>query len=108
MSGLLAALKNLAAAGCRSVLLDGSFVSTKDLPGDFDGAWEPQGVDPYKMDVVLLDLSRKRVAMKVKYGGELFPASALAAAGKTYRDFFLTDKNGVAKGIIQIDLGTLP
>ncbi len=106
--GLLDALRNLAAAGCRFVLLDGSFVSTKPLPEDYDGAWDPLGVDPHRLDPVLLDFSNGRAAMKAKYGGELFPATAGAAPGVLYREFFMKDRNGVPKGVVQIDLGSLP
>lgn len=108
LGGLLAALQNLAGAGCQSVLLDGSFVSQKDLPVDYDGAWDTKGVDPYRLDPVLLDFSNARAAMKSKYLGELFPATAAAAPGMLYREFFLKDRNGVPKGIVNIDLRSLP
>jgi hypothetical protein len=108
LGGLLAALQNLAGAGCQSVLLDGSFVSQKDLPEDYDGAWDIRGVDPLQLDPVLLDFSNGRAAMKSKYLGELFPATAVAAPGLLYRDFFMKDRNGVPKGVVQIDLGSLP
>jgi len=108
VGGLLAALQNLAGAGCRSVLLDGSFVSQKELPEDYDGAWDARGVDPYRIDPVLLDFANSRAAMKSKYLGELFPASFLAAPGVLYRDFFMKDRNGIPKGVVNIDLGSLP
>lgn len=108
IGGLLAALMNLAGAGCRSVLLDGSFVSEKVLPEDYDGTWDTFGVDPTQLDPVLLDFSNGRAAMKSKYLGELFPATAAAAPGILYRDFFMKDRNGVPKGVVQIDLGSLP
>jgi hypothetical protein len=108
VGGLLSALNNLAGAGCRSLLLDGSFVSKKDLPEDYDGAWDTQGVDPYRLDPVLLDFSNGRAAMKTKYLGELFPATFLAAPGVLYRDFFMKDRSGVPKGVVNIDLGSLP
>ena len=108
MGGLLAACRNLAAAGCGELLLDGSFVSANALPGDYDAAWETAGVDPGRLDPVLLDFSNRRAAMKAKYLGDLFPASALAAPGVLYRDFFRTDRNGVEKGVVLIDLGSLP
>lgn len=108
ITGLLAGLSNLAAAGCRLVLLDGSFISQKELPNDYDAAWETKGVDPNRLDPVLLDFSNGRAAMKAKYGGEFFPASAMAVAGVLYRDFFQRDRNGVPKGVLQIDLGSLP
>jgi hypothetical protein len=108
LDGLLEALRSLAAAGCRSVILDGSFTTEKDLPADYDGAWEPVGVDPSKLDPVLLDFSNGRAAMKAKYGGELFLASTQASAGVLFRDFFQRDRNGVPKGVLNIDLGSLP
>jgi hypothetical protein len=108
LGGLLSALRNLLGAGCHQVILDGSFVSEKDLPQDYDAAWETAGVDPSLLDPVLLDFTNSRAAMKAKYGGELFPASAYAAAGVLYRDFFQKDRNGVPKGVLQIDLGSLP
>lgn len=107
-TGLLNALVNLAGAGCRKVMLDGSFVSEKALPNDYDAAYDTVGVNPYQMDPVFLDFSNARAAMKAKYGGELFPANADAGGGVLYRDFFLKDRNGVPKGVIQIDLGSLP
>lgn len=108
VGGLLAALQNLAGAGCRSVLLDGSFVSQKELPEDYDGAWDIQGVDPYRLDPVLLDFNNGRAAMKSKYLGELFPATFFAAPGVRYRDFFMKDRSGLPKGVVNIDLGSLP
>jgi len=108
VGGLLAALQNLAGAGCRTVVLDGSFVSQKELPEDYDGAWDAQGVDPYRLDPVLLDFTNGRAAMKSKYLGELFPATAVAAPGVLYRDFFMKDRNGVPKGVVNIDLASLP
>jgi hypothetical protein len=108
VGGLLAALQNLAGAGCRSVLLDGSFVSIKTLPEDYDGAWDTHGVNPYRLDPVLLDFANGRAAMKSKYLGELFPATAAASPGILYRDFFMKDRSGVPKGVVNIDLGSLP
>ncbi len=108
MEGLLAACRNLSVAGCQGLLLDGSFVTAKVLPGDYDAAWQTAGVDPDRLDPVLLDFSNRRAAMKAKYLGDLFPASALAAPGVFYLDFFRTDRNGVEKGIVLIDLGSLP
>jgi len=106
--GLLAACRNLAAAGCRELLLNGSFVSAKSLPGDYDAAWETIGADPARLDPVLLDFSNLRAAMRAKYLGDLFPASAFAVPGVLYRDFFRTDRNGAGKGVVLLGLGSLP
>ena len=90
------------------MLIDGSFVSRIDLPGDYDGAWDTRGVDPNRLDPVLLDFSNGRAAMKSKYLGELFPATFFAAPGVLYRDFFLRDRNGVPKGVVNLELRSLP
>jgi hypothetical protein len=109
LEGLRRALESLRVAGCRRSYLDGSFVTEKDIPGDFDGCWEAQGVDPAALDPVLLDFSNGRAAQKTKFGGELFIANGAATqAGTRFVDFFQQDKTtGEAKGILSIDLGGL-
>jgi len=42
LSGLRRALDILAAAGCTSVYLGGSFVTAKALPADWDGCYGPE------------------------------------------------------------------
>jgi hypothetical protein len=110
VAGLRRAVDALRAAGCRRVFVDGSFVTTKEHPGDFDACWDARGVDPSALDPVLLDFTRGRAAQKAKYGGELFIANAAATpAGTIFLDFFQIDKaTGGPKGIIAIDLGGLP
>jgi hypothetical protein len=103
LRGLERVLRQLATAGCTSVLLDGSFVTAKAEPNDYDGAWETRGVDPDLLDQVLLDFSNARAAMKKKYGGEMFPAGSPAAPSKTFREFFQQDREGRSKGIVRID-----
>ena len=107
VSGLRAAALNLRGAGCGSILLDGSFVSQKELPNDYDGAWSPVGVDPNLVDPVLLTFDKQRAAMKAKYGGELFISFDMAAPGILFEEFFQTDRNGNAKGILSLDLGSI-
>lgn len=107
--GLRAALENLKNAGCRIAYIDGSFVTDKEYPNDFDACWEEAGVDPYLLDPVLLTFDLGRAMQKAKYFGELFPASVVAdAGGLSFLEFFQTDKNtGKLKGIVAIDLEEL-
>ena len=109
MAGLRAALENLKAAGCRTVYLDGSFVTSKEIPNDYDACWDEDGVDPEALDPILLTFDPGRTTQKAKYMGELFPASIIAdPQGLSFLEFFQTDKDtGQAKGIIAIDLGGL-
>lgn len=110
LDGLLRALRSLNIAGCTAAYLDGSFVTAKELPGDFDACWESSGVDPGRLAPELLDFSNARAAQKVRYGGELFPVEAAAEpAGTTFLDYFQRDRDtGQPKGIVAIDLGGLP
>ena len=107
-AGLLAALRELGAAGCRTVLLNGSFVSAKPNPGDYDVAWERKGVDIERLDPVLRDFRGRGDAMKAKFQGDLFPADAITFLGVPFREFLQRDRLGRPKGIISIDLRTLP
>ena len=109
LSGLIRAFQSLKAAGCRAAYVDGSFVTEKTEPQDFDVCWEPNGVDPSLLDPVLLTFASKRAAQKAKYGGELFPASfAATASGQVFLEFLQVDKDtGDPKGIVAIDLRRL-
>ncbi len=92
-------------AGCNRILLDGSYVTDKPLPGDFDVCWEPAGVDSTKLDPVLLDFTDGRKKQKECFHGEFFPANLSADGKHFFLDFFQIDKyTGNAKGIIRIRL----
>lgn len=108
LDGFRRAALALREAGCKRVYLDGSFVTSKEEPGDFDACWEVQGVSAARLDPVLRTFNNGRVAQKMKYGGELFPAMSKAEAFRTFLDFFQISRDtGEAKGIVAIDLGKL-
>ena len=69
-------------------------MTAKRFPGDYDGAWDPSGVDPSLIDPVLLNFENKRAAMKAKYLGELFPAVWNAEPGVPFTEFFQRDRDG--------------
>jgi hypothetical protein len=91
--------------------LDGSFVTAKEFPADYDACWDAIGVRIEDLDPVLLDFSRRRSAQKAKFFGELFPAQSQAEATSPYQaflDFFQHDKDsGNKKGIIGINIATI-
>ena len=107
MDGLLAACRRLAVAGCSEILLDGSFVTEKTMPGDYDGTWEIVGVELDRLDPVFLDASNGFAEVRDRYLGDLYPAGA-AEPGVSFRDFLQTDREGVEKGVVLIDLRSLP
>jgi hypothetical protein len=102
-AGFLQACEELRKAGCRLVYLDGSFVTRKERPGDFDACWDVQNVDDARLDPVLWDFSRGREAQKQRFLGELFPAQLPGGAtGKAFVDFFQINRmSGEPKGILE-------
>jgi hypothetical protein len=110
LDGLERALRALHRAGCRRAYIDGSFVTAKQQPGDFDACWEASNVDPLLLDPELMDFSDRRRAQKLTFGGELFPADVSAdPQGTRFLDHFQRDKDTrEPKGIVAIDLRDLP
>lgn len=106
LGGLRRCLDELSRVGCQRAWLDGSFVSKKEHPGDFDLVWDPTGVALDEIDSVLLDLDPPRLAQKMTYGGDLLPNVIEGVSGKPFLDFFQEDDvTGMAKGIVQLDPG---
>lgn len=106
LDGLAEGLAILGGAGCGRVWLNGSFVTAKDEPGDFDCVWSPTGVDRAAIErsaVELLDLSNHRAAQKARFGGEFLPNIVEAASGRRFAQFFQSDRDGTLKGIVVID-----
>jgi hypothetical protein len=109
VAGLRAALERLKRAGCRTVYIDGSFVTDKEAPNDFDACWEEDRVSFFALDPVLLMFDSLMTEQKTKYLGEVFPASARAdTAGTLYIEWFQWDNvTEKRKGIVAIDLEEL-
>ena len=104
LDGLAEAIELLADAGCRKIWLNGSFVTAKDEPADFDACWETDDVDLDALDPVLLDLSNHRAAQKARFGGELFPNVVEAQSGLSFAEFFQNERDTSRKGIVVINL----
>lgn len=105
LDGLADAVDALTAAGCRRLWLNGSFVTAKDEPADFDACWDTDGVDLDVIDPLLLDLSAGRVAQKARFGGELFPNVVETESGLVFAEFFQNERDTGRKGIVVIQIG---
>jgi len=108
IDGLNLLIESLSKAGCTLIYIDGSFVTDKEIPGDYDLCWSVNGVEPTKLDPILLEFTpESRSKVEVKYRGDVFPAEIPeGVSGKLFIDFFQTDKNtGEDKGIIAINIG---
>lgn len=110
LEGLRVALGELQRIGCRRAWIDGSFVTDKPEPNDYDACWWwEEDMNLTALDPVLLDFEWPRAAQKARYGGELFVAQAAAdARGVTFRDFFQRDQDDSPKGIITITMEASP
>jgi hypothetical protein len=108
--GLYRALNNLRHAGCCQAIVDGSFVTAKPDPSDFDVAFDPVGVNASLLDPVLRRHDDGRRAMKAKYFGDIVPWGwiACSATGELYQEFFQTDRSGNPKGVVLLNLSELP
>lgn len=107
IDGLELALAQLKAAGCRTIYINGSFVSSKPKPGDFDACWEPEDVDYdyLRKNAPRLLNNLDRSAQKSKYKGEIFRSDQpVGDSGLTSLEFFLRDRELNPKGIIAIDI----
>lgn len=108
IDGLKLLISALESANCNLVYIDGSFVTSKEIPGDYDLCWSLHGVDESKLDRALIDFSPSgRKYMLQKYRGDIFPAELPeGGSGKLFVDFFQTDKNTLEKkGIVVIQIG---
>ncbi|MGE3227874.1 MAG: hypothetical protein AB7J30_00345 [Hyphomicrobium sp.] len=107
-AGLIEACASLVRAGGRTVILDGSFVSAKPVPRDYDACWEPDGIDFALLDPVFADFDNERAKQKARFGGEFFPSTMVALdIGRVFTEFFQIDRfTGKRKGILSIAINT--
>lgn len=97
---------HMKAAGCQTVYIDGSFISAKEMPGDYDACWEGRGVDLDRIEgSLLMEHDTSLDDIKRTFGGDIRPAR-MSPPGtlRAYLDFFQKDRNGVAKGLVRVDL----
>ena len=76
----------------------------------YDAAWTTAGVDPDKLHTALLKFDRNgRTHQKHLFMGELFIADYPAdEQGRTFLEFFQTDRRRRRKGLVSVQLRTLP
>ena len=96
------------------MIIGGSFVTRKRLPNDYDGCWDPTGVDVSLLDPVMLPPnngdSRKFDGMKAKYGGELIPArwpSSNPEVASLVDYFQFNTRKVIPTGVVRVNLKTL-
>jgi hypothetical protein len=106
LDGIAESLDLLKVAGCLKVWVNGSFVTTKEEPGDFDAVWDPGDVDFDVLDPIFgpLGMAKSRVLQKDRFGGEWFPNLVEGNSKTQFARFFQNDRNNLAKGIVVLRL----
>jgi hypothetical protein len=106
IGGLELAMKQLSICGCDIIYVDGSFVTQKENPGDYDACWEDKSITvDFKMlstkyPVLLRGYHDEQYLM---YKGDLRPASLRPNWRYDFLYFFTHDEyDDSEKGIIKL------
>ena len=111
MMGLKKVIPLFKYANVSKIYIDGSFTSDKEEPSDIDGCWSVFGVNELKLDPrfwnfeTLEEFERNLKEIKDEFYIDFFIAEIFEGeSGKPFPEFFQTNRDGKAKGIIQINL----
>ena len=94
-AGFQDALEGLARAGCEEVFVGGSFVSSKESPGDVDVLYSTPSKPALLPDSLL---TRHRPSMKADFCGDYIEDEP------AIRRFFSTDRNGNPRGFVKLKI----
>lgn len=92
-TGLAAALRKLAIAGCQYVIVGGSFVTDKPEPNDFDAGYENFNLNFELLDALFVEDEQSQQEV---FGGELKPLV-------NFEGFLRSDREGRPKGVVALD-----
>jgi len=67
IKGLKLAMESLKGAGCRTIYIDGSFITSKLKPQDFDACWEPGDNVPRFLTLPKLHLLSTHLSLVIDY-----------------------------------------
>lgn len=97
----------LQSAGCREIVLGGSFIGSKPEPGDIDGVWIGENVDLTLLAQLAEAItSADKDAVHDVYGAELYSADWTSYSGIEQIEFFMVTRDGKKRGVVSVDLGT--
>lgn len=104
LDGLKMLLSELRKVRCSAVYVDGSFVTNKEIPRDYDLCWKMEGVLIEDLDPVLTNYTLQgKARMEEKYRGDIRGAEfSVRETGASYLEFFQYDRDGKAKGIVEL------
>lgn len=101
--GLWVLIEELRKASCARLYLNGSFITNKELPNDYDACWEVKNINQ-SIDPLLLNPFKQLAEIKTKYKGDVFPRIPELLKGIDHLKVFQQDIDANPKGIIAIEL----
>lgn len=111
MNGLKKASLLLKRGNVSEIFIDGSFITDKEEPNDIDGCWSSIGVQVENLDPRFWDFSDvedfelKRMSLKLEFGIDFYIAEVIeGGSGRPFPEFFQTNREGRAKGILAVRL----
>lgn len=106
LDGMKVGLNELRARGVKKAYVGGSFVTTKELPRDFDITFDatmPQ-MKRWLTDAPILTNVAEQ---ETRFGGSFMPSFKFSKDGGQ-KSFYQTNRYGRSVGILELDLRTLP
>lgn len=99
----------LASFGCTQLWVDGSFVTAKEDPADYDACWDMADVDWREVEHAepcIFDLNGDRGSQKARFGGAIWPAHIVPdeTPERTMLENFQRDRQDRRKGIVRLRL----
>jgi hypothetical protein len=101
--GLKILTRELQQANCPLFYLNGSFVTNKEFPNDYDACYEIEDINQ-SIDPLLLNPFAQLSEIKIKYKGDVFPRIPELLKGLDHLEIFQSDIDANVKGIIAINL----
>ncbi len=106
INGIEEVLTLLKYADCRIAYLNGSFVTSKPNPQDFDMCYDRDdiNIEYLRKNARIILKFYDSAAQKARYGGEIYPSDQPVDESTMSIEFFQRDRQQNKKGIIAIDL----
>lgn len=106
LEGLDIAIDDLRKSDCRRIYMGGGFVTSADEPDDYDGCWDPVGVNRKMLHRMYQEMPAMKIQQKTHHRGELWMGNHEIPGFDAFPKFFQIDtRRGIPrKGILAISI----
>lgn len=107
--GVLRAIRLLQKAGCQTIYIGGSYVTTKKRPADVEVLWESSNVDwgrLRRVSPIFFEMTPGSPEQKKRFSSEFYPTEGIETiSGLSFFEFFQRDcQKGRRRGLVRIDI----